>query len=135
MTPVWWWWSAGCLLGPTAPEGAEATYDAVWADMDRHYGLFEVKPDDHATIVLLADAYIGGGYYAEAGQLLETSIQNHPRRRSPELAELQQRMSRLAQVAGSEIANSILKSQSLAQMPRISDPGSGRATFQGPARW
>ncbi|MCB9689892.1 MAG: S41 family peptidase [Alphaproteobacteria bacterium] len=45
MTPVWWWWSAGCLLGPTAPEGAEATYDAVWADMDRHYGLFEVKPD------------------------------------------------------------------------------------------
>ena len=30
---------------------------------------------------------------------------------------------RLAQVAGSEIANSILKSQSLAQMPRISDPG------------
>jgi tetratricopeptide (TPR) repeat protein len=60
----------------------------------------DAKPDDHATIVLLADAYIGGGYYAEAGQLLETSIQNHPRRRSPELAELQQRMSRLAQVAG-----------------------------------
>lgn len=60
----------------------------------------DVKPDDHATLVLLADAYIGGAYYAEAGKLLETSIENHPRRRSPELAELQQRMSRLARVVG-----------------------------------
>ncbi|MBX3250328.1 MAG: tetratricopeptide repeat protein [Myxococcales bacterium] len=58
------------------------------------------KPDDHHTIILLADAYIGGGHYPEAGQLLETAIQNHPRRRGTELAELQQRMSRLARVAG-----------------------------------
>jgi len=60
----------------------------------------ELKPDDHRTVVLLADSYIGGGYFAEAGQLLEQAISNHPRRRSPELSQLQHRMANLARAAG-----------------------------------
>lgn len=60
----------------------------------------QLKPDDHQTIVLLADSYTGAGYFAEAGQLLEQAISNHPRRRSPELSQLQHRMARLARAAG-----------------------------------
>ncbi|HJL21950.1 MAG TPA: tetratricopeptide repeat protein, partial [Polyangiaceae bacterium LLY-WYZ-15_(1-7)] len=60
----------------------------------------DAKPDDHRTTVLLADAYIGSGYYAEAGQLLEQAIGQQTRRRSPELSQLQHRMARLAKAAG-----------------------------------
>ena len=60
----------------------------------------DTKPEDHRTTVLLADAYLGAGYFAECGQLLEQAIGRHTRRRSPELAELQHRMARLARAAG-----------------------------------
>ena len=60
----------------------------------------EAKPDDHETLVLLADGYIGAQYFSEAGELLEQAIQNHPKRRSPELSELQERMANLALAAG-----------------------------------
>ncbi|MCB9763850.1 MAG: hypothetical protein H6739_29035 [Alphaproteobacteria bacterium] len=35
----------GCLLGPPPEGGAAASFDAVWADFDQHYGLFGVKED------------------------------------------------------------------------------------------
>ena len=60
----------------------------------------QAKPDDHETLVLLADGYIGAQYFSEAGELLEQAIQNHPKRRSPELSELQERMANLASAAG-----------------------------------
>lgn len=60
----------------------------------------EMKPDAHEVVVVLADAYIGSSRFAEAGELLERAIANHPRRRSPELSQLQHRMARLAQAAG-----------------------------------
>ncbi|MEM9071598.1 MAG: tetratricopeptide repeat protein, partial [Myxococcota bacterium] len=60
----------------------------------------EAKPDDHQTTVLLADAYIGLQMFAEAGQLLEEAIGRQTRKRSPELSQLQHRMSRLAFAAG-----------------------------------
>ena len=55
-----------------------------------------LMPDDHHTQVTLADAYIATQRIAEAGQLLEHAIGEHTRRRSPELAQLQHRMARLA---------------------------------------
>jgi Tfp pilus assembly protein PilF len=51
-------------------------------------------------VLFLADAYTSSERYGEAGQLLEHAIDNHPRRRSPELAELQHRMSLLARAVG-----------------------------------
>ena len=60
----------------------------------------QAKPDDHETLVLLADGYIGAQYFSEAGELLEHAIENHPKRRSPELSELQERMANLALAAG-----------------------------------
>jgi thioredoxin-like negative regulator of GroEL len=54
-------------------------------------------PDDHDAQVTLADAYIATERIGEAGQLLEQAIGKHTRRRSPELAQLQHRMARLAQ--------------------------------------
>ena len=61
---------------------------------------FDLKPSDHAATVLLVDCYIAAQRYPDAGQLLETAISNHTRRRSPELAELQHRMAGLARAAG-----------------------------------
>ncbi len=63
----------------------------------------QAKPDDHPTIVLLADAYIGSQMFAEAGALLDEAIGRHTRKRSPELSELQHRMSRLAEAAGDRV--------------------------------
>ncbi len=60
----------------------------------------QLRPDDHAVIILLVDGYITSERFADAGQLLEQSIANHTRRRSPELAQLQARMARLAAAAG-----------------------------------
>jgi tetratricopeptide (TPR) repeat protein len=60
----------------------------------------QIKPDDHSAMILLTDSYIAAGRYADAGQMLEQAIAGHTRRRSPELAELQQRMARLAAAAG-----------------------------------
>ncbi|MEM9189130.1 MAG: tetratricopeptide repeat protein [Myxococcota bacterium] len=60
----------------------------------------ELRPDDHAATLLLVDCYIAAERYPEAGQMLETAIANHPRRRSPELSQLQHRMASLARAAG-----------------------------------
>ncbi len=60
----------------------------------------QIRPEDHPALVLLVDCYIAAERYPEAGQLLEQAIAGHTRRRSPELAELQQRMARLAAAAG-----------------------------------
>ena len=62
-------------------------------------GAHLLRPEDHDTTLRLADGYIGCGYFAEAGQVLENAIGRHPRRRSPELSELQHRMARLARAA------------------------------------
>lgn len=59
-----------------------------------------IKPDDHPTNVLLVDAYTSTNRFAEAGKLLEQAIAAKGSRRSPQLAELQHRMARLAAVAG-----------------------------------
>lgn len=61
---------------------------------------FELRPDDHETVVALVDGYIENNQIAEAGQTLETAIAAHTRKRGPQLAELQQRMARLAALAG-----------------------------------
>lgn len=63
----------------------------------------EVNPGDHQTTVLLADAYIGSQMFAEAGALLDEAIGRQTRKRSPELSELQHRMSRLAVAAGDRV--------------------------------
>ena len=61
-----------------------------------------LNPNDHRTAILLADAYTGAGRYADVGQMLETAIQAHTKRRSPELSELQHRMAKLARAAGEQ---------------------------------
>jgi len=60
----------------------------------------EIRPDDHETKLLLVDALMSVDRFADAGRILEVAIAEHPRRRSPELAELQLRMARLAEIAG-----------------------------------
>jgi tetratricopeptide (TPR) repeat protein len=62
--------------------------------------LLRLRADDHETTLFLADAYTGTERFHEAGQLLENAINGHSRRRSPELAELQHRMARLARAVG-----------------------------------
>src|SRR5690606_23724670 len=51
-------------------------------------------------VVALIDARTAAGMHAEAGSLLEHAIENHPKRRSPELSQLQHRMARLAGASG-----------------------------------
>lgn len=62
----------------------------------------DLRGDDHDATLLLVDCYVDAERYPEAGQLLETAIANHPRRRSPELAELKQRMAKLARVSAGD---------------------------------
>jgi tetratricopeptide (TPR) repeat protein len=59
-----------------------------------------MKPSDHESVLLLVDGLIAAERYADAGGILEKAIEAHPKRRSPELAELQSRMATLAQKAG-----------------------------------
>ncbi|MCA9581684.1 MAG: tetratricopeptide repeat protein, partial [Myxococcales bacterium] len=59
-----------------------------------------IRPDDHDTTILLVDTLIADERYPDAGQILERAIESHTRRRSPELAQLQQRMATLAERAG-----------------------------------
>jgi tetratricopeptide (TPR) repeat protein len=58
-----------------------------------------LKPDDHETTLFLADAYMAYDRHADAGAMLEAAIARHTRRRSPELADLQHRMAKLAVMA------------------------------------
>ncbi|MCA9574977.1 MAG: tetratricopeptide repeat protein [Myxococcales bacterium] len=55
-----------------------------------------IRPDDHETTLFLADAYMSHDRQADAGALLEAAIARQTRRRTPELAELQHRMAKLA---------------------------------------
>jgi tetratricopeptide (TPR) repeat protein len=63
---------------------------------------YDLKSDDHELTVTLVDAYTATGAHAEAGQLLEAAIAAQGKRRTPELAVLQQRMARLAGAAGAK---------------------------------
>jgi tetratricopeptide (TPR) repeat protein len=60
----------------------------------------EIRKDDHDLTVALVDAYTASGMYQEAGALLEEAIAAQGKRRTPELAQLQHRMGRLAGAAG-----------------------------------
>ncbi|MEM6961320.1 MAG: hypothetical protein AAF550_06195, partial [Myxococcota bacterium] len=59
-----------------------------------------IDSSDHIATLYLADAYTLAARFADSGQLLEQAISNHPKRRSPELSQLQHRMARLAHAAG-----------------------------------
>jgi tetratricopeptide (TPR) repeat protein len=61
----------------------------------------ELRPDDHETVILFADVLIASGQYDDARQMLDPAIAAH-RRRSPELAQLQQRMGRLHGAMGDQ---------------------------------
>jgi lipopolysaccharide biosynthesis regulator YciM len=58
-----------------------------------------LRPDDHAAAMLCVDVLIGSGQVQDAAQTLEASIAAH-KKRSPELAVLQQRMARVASMLG-----------------------------------
>tara|TARA_R110002096_G_scaffold408075_1_gene606942 strand:- start:40354 stop:48093 length:7740 start_codon:yes stop_codon:yes gene_type:complete len=61
----------------------------------------ELRPDDHATVALLADVLIASGQLDEAIAMLEPAIASH-KRRSPELAALQYRMSKIGASRGDQ---------------------------------
>ncbi len=61
----------------------------------------ELRPDDHATVALLADVLIASGQLEEAVSMLEPAIAAH-KRRSPELAALQYRMSKIGASRGDQ---------------------------------
>ncbi len=76
----------GCLLGPAAGDGAAATYDAIWADFDAHYGLFGVKPDvdwdalgESCRALLPADDANGAALFDALKCLLGPLEDNHVR--------------------------------------------------------
>jgi lipopolysaccharide biosynthesis regulator YciM len=83
---------AGNLFLELGPEGVEL----AMAPLEEAARL---QPDDHDTAIMLVDCYTGTNRFAEAGQLLESAIAAKGGRRSPQLAELQHRMARLAGVA------------------------------------
>jgi tetratricopeptide (TPR) repeat protein/Tfp pilus assembly protein PilF len=59
----------------------------------------ELAPEDHAAAMLYVDVLIGSGQTAEAGKVLEAAIAAQ-KKRSPELATMQQRMGRVAGMLG-----------------------------------
>lgn len=59
----------------------------------------ELVPEDHGAAMLYVDVLIGSGQTAEAGRVLETAIAAQ-KKRSPELATMQQRMGRVAGMLG-----------------------------------
>lgn len=59
----------------------------------------DLKPDSHGATVLFVDVLTGAGMVDQAVAVLEPAIAAH-KRRSPELAALQQRMARVAAVGG-----------------------------------
>jgi len=58
-----------------------------------------LRPDDNAAAMLCVDVLIGSGRVEQAAQTLESSISAH-KKRSPELAVLQQRMARVSAMMG-----------------------------------
>jgi Tfp pilus assembly protein PilF len=56
-------------------------------------------PEDHGAAMLYVDVLIGSGQTAEAGRVLEAAIAAQ-KKRSPELATMQQRMGRVAGMLG-----------------------------------
>jgi thioredoxin-like negative regulator of GroEL len=83
---------AGELLVHSAGDAASAIAPLEQA--------LKLRPGDHETTLALADAYIAGGYIAEASQLLDTAIAAYKGRRTREVAALQYRMARAANAAG-----------------------------------
>jgi tetratricopeptide (TPR) repeat protein len=59
----------------------------------------ELQPEDQAAAMLHVDALMNAGHIDQASQALETAISAH-KKRSPELAILQQRMGRVAALQG-----------------------------------
>ncbi|MBK9035655.1 MAG: hypothetical protein IPL61_31115 [Myxococcales bacterium] len=59
----------------------------------------ELAPDDHGAAMLYVDVLIASGQTAEAGAVLETAIAAQ-KKRSPELAMMQQRMARVSGTLG-----------------------------------
>lgn len=60
----------------------------------------QIQPEDHDLIILLADAYMGSDRLQEAVELLQATIGDFKRRRSPHLAAMQLRMARIAGISG-----------------------------------
>ena len=61
---------------------------------------YRLKPDDHRSTLAYVDALIDANRHADAGLLLERVFGSQPKRRTPELSQLQHRMARLARAAG-----------------------------------
>jgi tetratricopeptide (TPR) repeat protein len=59
----------------------------------------ELNPEDHAAMMMYVDVLMGIGELTEAGRVLEASIAAQ-KKRTPELAVLQQRMGRVAALQG-----------------------------------
>ena len=59
----------------------------------------ELQPDDHAALMLNVDVLISSNQLEDAGRTLEAAIQAQ-KKRTPELAVLQQRMGRVAAMLG-----------------------------------
>lgn len=59
-----------------------------------------LRADDHDLVVVLSDAYMGSGRLQEAVELLQDAINGFKKRRSPHLAAMQLRMSRIAGISG-----------------------------------
>jgi len=59
----------------------------------------ELQPDDHAALMLNVDVLIQSGQLEDAGRTLETAI-GAQKKRTPELAVLQQRMGKVAAAQG-----------------------------------
>nr|HEX4316875.1 hypothetical protein [Kofleriaceae bacterium] len=72
--------------------------DAAGAQVPAHKAL-ELQPDDHAALMLNVDVLIQSGQVEVAGHTLETAI-SAQKKRTPELAVLQQRMGRVAAMLG-----------------------------------
>jgi tetratricopeptide (TPR) repeat protein len=59
----------------------------------------ELRPDDHDTLILLADILTHSGHADEAAQMLGPAINAH-KRRTPQLAALQHRMAKVYEITG-----------------------------------
>ena len=97
-------------VGSTLLKSARETGED--ADRERYFSealtsletAFELDPKGTDLVVLLADAYIGVNELHKCRELLQAAIENHTRKRGPELSMLQFRMSQLARAAGDEEA-------------------------------